>query len=191
MKNVIHSSFFIYKLISLKILQVLSLECLDIRMMRSTLGLGMANKDVDTLLEQLGSACGVLKQQNRHDDVGSHLVETACEEILKILVALLLDVVERILILLDELGDARTHRGCTLADRTLHHLVHDREIGAVGDVADGSYHLQLGCSLVDREDARVAIEALALILHDEARTAVNLYGVVGVLVGILGVHTLS
>src|SRR5574344_3092865 len=105
MKNVIHSSFFIYKLISLKILQVLSLECLDIRMMRSTLGLGVANKDVDTLLEEFGSASGILKQQDRHDDVGSHLVETACEEVLHILVALLLHVVERIFILLDEFGD--------------------------------------------------------------------------------------
>ena len=94
-------------------------------MMCSALSLGMANEDVDTLLEEFGSASGILKQQDRHDDVGSHLVETACEEVLHILVALLLHVVECILILLDELGDTLAHRGGTFADRTLHHLLHD------------------------------------------------------------------
>ena len=67
-------------------------------MMCSALSLGMANEDVDTLLKEFGSASGILKQQDRHQDVGSHLVETACEEILKILVALLLHIVECILI---------------------------------------------------------------------------------------------
>ena len=94
-------------------------------MMCSTLGLGMANIYVYAFLEELGSAGGILKQQQRHDDVGSHLVETACEEVLQCLVVLLLHVVEGILIEGDELADTLAHRSGAIADRTLHHLLHD------------------------------------------------------------------
>ena len=44
---------------------------------------------------------------------------------------------------------------------------------------------------VDGEDTRVAVETLALVLHDEARATVDADGIVGVLVGILGVHALG
>ena len=37
----------------------------------------------------------------------------------------------------------------------------------------GSHNLKLGCSLVDAENTCIAIEALALVLHDEARTTMN------------------
>jgi hypothetical protein len=65
------------------------------------------------------------------------------------------------------------------------HILDVVEHRAVGDVADGGDDLQLGGTLVDREDAGVAIQALASILEHEARTAMHLNAVVGVLVSIL------
>ena len=63
-----------------EILQVVSLHGLDICMVSCALCLCMANEDIDALLEEFRSTGGVLKQQERHDDVGCHLVQTACEE---------------------------------------------------------------------------------------------------------------
>ena len=88
-----------------EILQVVSLHGLDICMVSCALCLCMANEDIDALLEEFRSTGGVLKQQERHDDVGCHLVQTACEEVLKGLVVLLFHVVEGILIEGDELAD--------------------------------------------------------------------------------------
>ena len=72
-----------------------------------------------------------------------------------------------------------------VTDLALQHLLDDVEVGAVGDVTDGCYYLQLGGTLVDREDAGITEQALALILHDETGTSVDADGIVGVLVGIL------
>ena len=102
-----------------------------------------------------------------------------------------LDLVEASLVGSHEFGHALLQRLEALGDLTLQHLLHDVEVGAIGDVADGSHYLQLGRTLIDREDTRVAEEALRLILHDEARTTVDGDGVVSILVGPLGVGALG
>ena len=67
----------------------------------------------------------------------------------------------------------------------LQHLAQVVQVTAISDVAYCRHHLQLGGSLVDAEDASVAIQALALVLHDEAAAAMHRDGIVGILVGIL------
>ena len=65
------------------------------------------------------------------------------------------------------------------------------EVRTVGDIADGGNHLQLRRTLVDRGDAGIAVVALDGVVHHKARTAVNLDGVVSVLVAIFRVHALG
>ena len=107
-----------------------------------------------------------------------------------LLVLTLLNVFESLLVELDHLFYTSLKRLQFLGNLLLKHLLDDAEVSAVRDVADSSHYLKLCCTLVDREDTCIAIQTLALVLHNEARTTVYLDGIVGVLVGILRVHTL-
>ena len=107
-----------------------------------------------------------------------------------VLVATLFHVVHALFVKFHQLSHTLFERLQVIGHLLFEHLFHDAEVSSVGDIANGGHHLQLRCTLVDREDARIAIEALTLILHDEARTAMNLYGVISVLVGVFRVHTL-
>ena len=82
------------------------------------------------------------------------------------------------------MGYARLQRFHSLANGFAKQLFHDGEIGAVGNVACSSHYLQLRGAFVDGEDAGIAIEALCLVLHDEARPAMHRDGIVGILVHI-------
>ena len=151
----------------------------------------MAHVDVGALEEQLRRAACVVDDEQRHEDVARHVVEAAGKEVVYVLAAGLFHVVYGLLVQLHHLAGAYLQPAHILGHLVLQHLLHHREVSAVGDVAYCGHHLQLRRALVDGEYARVAVEPLALVLHDEARAAVNLYGVVGVLVGVLGVHALG
>ena len=71
--------------------------------------------------------------------------------------------------------------------QVLEHLA----VGAGGDVREGGNRLQLRRAFVNGGDACVAVEALAGVFEHVARTAVNLDAVVGVQVGVFGVHALG
>ena len=70
-------------------------------------------------------------------------------------------------------------------------LLNNLGIKTIGHITDGCHGLQLSCTLVDACNACVAINTLASIFQHETTTTVNLNTVVGVLVGILGVHALG
>ena len=66
----------------------------------------------------------------------------------------------------------------------------DAEVSSIGDVTESSNGLQLSGTLIDREDTSIAVETLALVLHDETRTTMNRNGIVSILISELRVHTL-
>ena len=147
--------------------------------------------DVGRLGEEVRGMGGVVEDEQRHHDVASHVVKTTGQEVLNLLVVGALDVVDALLVEFHERAHSVLQGLQVLGDFVLEHFLHDGEVGAVGDVTDGSHHLQLRRAFVDGEDTGVAVEALALVLHDEARTTVDADGIVGVLVGVLGVHALG
>ena len=102
-----------------------------------------------------------------------------------VLIAVLLDLVDSLLVERDELLDAGLQSLHVVADLLLCHLLNNIKVCAVGDIAYGSDNLQLCCSLIDREDTGVAVQALTLVFHDETRASVNGDGVIGILIGIL------
>ena len=88
-------------------------------------------------------------------------------------------------------SDAVVERLDSLGDLLGQHLLHDVQVGAVGDVADSGDDLQLCRTLVDREDTGVAEQTLCLVLHDEAGATMDAHAVVGGLVGELRGHALA
>ena len=109
---------------------------------------------------------------------------------MKLLIAGSLHLLDALLIEADELGHTVVERLHAVAEFLVEHLADDVDISSVGDIANGSHHLQLRCSLVDREDTCITIETLALIFHNESRTTMDRDSIIGILIGILGVHTL-
>ncbi len=172
--------------------EILYLEVLDVSSLTANILLGHANIDVGALLEELRSLAGIADDKQRHHELGSHIVETTSQEVLSVLILQSLDISQSLLVNGDELLDTSLQTSYAVAalDRSSH-LLDVVQHGAVGDVTDSSHYLQLSGTLVDREDTCVAEQALALVLHDEARTTMDADSIVGVLVGILGVHTLS
>ncbi|VTY05153.1 Uncharacterised protein [Prevotella melaninogenica] len=143
------------------------------------------------LLEEFWCLRSIFNEEERTDDVGCHVVKTACEEVVNILVFACVHLLNSLFIELNKLCNTVTQTHHAVArECALKHLLHDREVGAVGDVAHGSNNLQLCCTLVDREDTCITIQTLTLVLHDETRTTMDRDRVVGCLVSILRVDTL-
>ena len=145
--------------------------------------LGHAHEDVDALLKLLGAVGGVAQQKQREDDVARHVVETAAKEVVLVLVGVSLHLLHSLSVEVDAFGNAVLQRFEALCGLIGQQLLHDVEVGAVGDVADGSDHLQLRRTLVDGEDTGIAQQTLCLVLHNEAGAAMHAHAVVGVLVG--------
>ena len=108
-----------------------------------------------------------------------------------LLILSLLNILESLLVELNHLFYTSLQWLQLFGNILLKHLLDDAEVSTVRDIAYSSNYLKLCCTLVDREDTCITIQTLALILHDEARTAMYLYCIIGILVGILRVHTLS
>ena len=126
-----------------------------------------ANIYVGTLLEHLWCLSSIVEDEKRHDDVACHVVETASQEVVNCLVVSLLHLVDGSLIKLNELAYTLLQCLQVVAYLALHHLLDDAKVCTVGDVTDGCNYLQLGGTLVDREDTSVTEQTLALVLHDE------------------------
>lgn len=150
-------------LLSAEVRKILLGEVGDVSVLTNDVGLSHAHVYIGALCEELCRTCGVLEDEQRHDDVAGHVVEAACEEVVCLLVLSLLHVLHSLLVQLHHLHYASLQRLQLLCHFLLKHLLDDAEVSAVRDVADGSHNLQLCGSLIDREDAGVAIEALALI----------------------------
>ena len=151
--------------LSLIVGKIFNGKFLDELVVTSNLSLTEAYINIGRLREAL-AAGGIAKKQIAHDDVSGHLHKAACMEV-GIFGVLLRSYS------LNSLGVESSHCSKLVEQRLaslgiLHSgiLIDSVEISAGGDVADSSYNLQLGSTLVDRCDACVAIDALAsIILH--------------------------
>ena len=153
--------------------------------------LSHANKDMSRLLEEVWCFRSILDKEERTDDIGCHVVKTACKEVMNILVFACVNLLNSLFVELDEFSYTLTQTLHAVArEFALKHLLHDREVGTVSDVTYSSNNLQLCCTLIDREDTCITVQTLTLILHDETRTTVDRDRIVSCLVSILRVDTL-
>ena len=143
------------------------------------------------LAKHVGIGSGVVQQQVEHDDIGSHLHKVTGAKVVEGLVGRFLHVGHSLLKLVGHSLGTCLYALQFLAHFGLLKLTHLCQVRAIGHIAYGCHHLQLRGALVDRGDAGIAVVALNGILHHKARTAVNLNGVVGVLVAVLRVHALG
>ena len=100
MKNRLCLCFFGYG--SLEGSQILNLEGLDIGRLAKDIFFCHADVDIGALLEEFWSLRCITDDEERHDQLGCHIVETAGEEVLSILILQSLHVGESLLIDGDE-----------------------------------------------------------------------------------------
>ena len=153
-------------------------------------GFGEVQVHLHALFEQFRCLGGVAEEQLGHHAVGCEFVEVAAAEVGEL-------VVVRGLHDFDGFVELRVHGlsaglealifgGHFARFQFLEHLA----VGSGGDVREGGNRLQLRRTFVNGGDTSVAVEALAGVFKHVTRTAVHLDAVVGVQVGIFGVHTL-
>ena len=153
-------------------------------------GFGEVQVHLHALFEQFGCLGGVAEHELGHHAVGGEFVEVTAAEVGEL-------VVVRGLHNFDGFVELRVHGlraglealvfgGHFARFQFLEHLA----VGAGGDVREGGNRLQLRRAFVNGGDACVAVEALAGVFEHVAGTAVHLDAVVGVQVGVFGVHAL-
>ena len=153
-------------------------------------GFGEVQVHLHALFEQFGSLGGVAEHELAHHAVGGELVQVTAAEVGEL-------VVVRGLHSFDGFVELRVHGlragleapvfgGHFARFQFLEHLA----VGAGGHVRESCNRLQLRRAFVNGGDACVAVEALASVFKHVAGTAVNLDAVVGVQVGVFGVHAL-
>ena len=133
----------------------------------------------------------IINDEQRHDDLGSHVVEPAGQEVVCFHIGSLFNGIDGLLIKFYHVFYTILQRFHLVTTLGFEHFLDEIQVSAIGDISHCGYHLQLRGTLIDGENARVAIQALALIFHDEARPSVDRDGVVGILVGIFRVHSLG
>ncbi len=154
-------------------------------------GFGEVQIHLHALFEQFRCLGGVAEHELAHHAVGGEFVQMTAAEVGEL-------VVVRGLHSFDSFVELRVHGlraglealvfgGHFARFQFLEHLT----VGAGGDVREGGNRLQLRRAFVNGGDACVAVEALASVFEHVARTAVNLDAVVGVQVGVFGVHALG
>ena len=153
-------------------------------------GFGEVQVHLHALFEQFGCLGGVAEHELAHHAVGGEFVQVATAEVGEL-------VVVRGLHSFDSFVELRVHGLCAGLEalvfgghfarfQFLEHLA----VGAGVDVREGGDRLQLRRAFVNGGDACIAVEALAGVFEHVARTTVNLDAVVGVQVGVFGVHAL-
>ena len=153
-------------------------------------GFGEVQVHLHALFEQFRCLGGVAEEQLGHHAVGGEFVEVAAAEVGEL-------VVVRGFHDFDGFVELRVHGlraglealvfgGHFARFQFLEHLA----VGSGVDVREGGNRLQLRRAFVNGGDTSIAVEALAGVFEHVARTAVNLDAVVGVQVGVFGVHTL-
>ncbi len=154
-------------------------------------GFGEVQVHLHALFEQFGSLGGIAEHELAHHAVGGEFVQVAAAEVGEL-------VVVRCLHSLDGFVELRVHGlraglealvfgGHFARFQFLEHLA----VGSGVDVREGGNRLQLRRAFVNGGDTSIAVEALASVFEHVAGTAVNLDAVVGVQVGVFGVHALG
>ena len=180
----------VYCLLLLVALNRFHVEVLDEVVVLGDFGFGEVQVHLHALFEQFRCLGGVAEEQLGHHAVGCEFVEVAAAEVGEL-------VVVRGLHDFDGFVELRVHGlsaglealifgGHFARFQFLEHLA----VGSGGDVREGGNRLQLRRTFVNGGDTSVAVEALAGVFKHVTRTAVHLDAVVGVQVGIFGVHTL-
>ena len=153
-------------------------------------GFGEVQVHLHALVEQFRCLGGVAEHKLGHHAVGGEFVQVTAAEVGEL-------VVVRCLHDFDGFVELRVHGlraglealvfgGHFARFQFLEHLA----VGSGGDVRKCCNRLQLRRAFVNGGDACVAVEALASVFEHVAGTAVNLDAVVGVQVGVFGVHAL-
>ncbi len=153
-------------------------------------GFGEVQVHLHALFEQFRRLGGVAEHELAHHAVGGEFVQVTAAEVGEL-------VVVRGLHDFDCLVELRVHGlrtglealvfgGHFARFQFLEHLA----VGAGGDVRERGNRLQLRRAFVNGGDACIAVETLASVFKHVAGTAVNLDAVVGVQVGVFGVHAL-
>ena len=154
-------------------------------------GFGEVQVHFHALFEQFRRLGGIAEEQLAHHAVGCEFVEVAAAKVGEL-------VVVRGLHNFDGFVELRVHglrtglealvfRAHILGFEFFEHLA----VSAGGHVRESCNRLQLRRAFVNGGDACVAVEALASVFEHVARTAVHLDAVVGVQVGVFGVHALG
>ena len=154
-------------------------------------GFGEVQVHLHALVEQFRRLGGIAEEQLAHHAVGGHFVQVTAAEVGEFVVVCRLHEFHSFVVLgvhgLCAGLEAPVFGGHFARFQFLEHLA----VGAGGDVREGGNRLQLRRAFVNRSDTGVAVEALAGVFEHVARTAVNLDAVVGVQVGVFGVHALG
>ena len=154
-------------------------------------GFGEVQVHLHALVEQFRCLGGVAEHELAHHAVGGEFVQVTAAEVGEL-------VVVRSLHSFDSFVELRVHGlrarlealvfgGHFARFQFLEHLA----VGAGVDVREGCHGLELRRAFVNGGDACVAVEALAGIFKHVAGTAVHLDAVVGVQVGVFGVHAVT
>ena len=127
---------------------------------------------------------GVLEKEIRHDDVAGHFHKATGHEVEQCGIVGFRYLGNRSIVFLGGSGKCLGH-GCEFRGISGFGIsAYEGAVCACGDVADSSHYLKLGCAFVDRCDTCVAVDAFAGIIFHEARAAVNLNAVIGVLIAV-------
>ena len=153
-------------------------------------GFGEVQVHLHALFEQFGCLGGVAEEQLAHYAVGGEFVEVAAAEVGEFVVFNGLHVFNSFVVLfvhgLRAGLEALVFGGHFARFQLLEHLA----VGSGVDVRECCNRLQLRRAFVNGGDTCIAVEALAGVFEHVARTAVHLDAVVGVQVGVFGVHAL-
>ena len=154
-------------------------------------GFGEIQVHLHALFEQFGCLGGVAEHELAHHAVGGEFVEVAAAEVGELVVVSRLHIFHGFVELrvhgLSAGLEALVFGGHFARFQFLEHLA----VGAGVDVREGCHGLELRRTFVNRSDTGVAVEALAGVFEHVAGTAVYLNAVVGVQVGVFGVHAVT
>ena len=153
-------------------------------------GFGEVQVHLHALFEQFRCLGGVAEHELAHHAVGGEFIEVTAAEVGEL-------VVVRGLHCFDSFVELRVH-GLRAGLETLvfgghfacFQLLEHLAVGSGGDVRKCCNRLELCRTFVNGSNTRVAVEALAGVFEHVAGTAVHLDAVVGVQVGVFGVHAL-
>lgn len=159
--------------------------------MLSNFGFGEVHVNLHALFEEVCVCSRVAEHELAHHAVGGEFVEVAGAEVQELVVLGGLHDFDSLVVLRVHRLHAGLQRFVFRADVLVFEFREDFGVGAGGDVREGRNRLQLRRAFVNGGDACVSVQALASVFEHVARTAVHLDAVVGVQVGVFGVHTLG
>ena len=152
---------------------------------------GEVQVHLHALFEQFGRLGGVAEEQLAHHAVGGEFIQVTAAEVGELVFVRGLHIfhgfVELRVHSLSAGLEALVFGGHFARFQFLEHLA----VGSGVDVREGGNRLQLRRAFVNGGDTSVAVEALASVFEHVAGTAVNLDAVVGVQVGVFGVHAVT